>query len=132
MTLRKTASLLKSESANEDKQKDVNFLIIVATGLWRIRSRMVEPISDKPYDEMQGAFHHLNNLWAAFSQIGLEIKDHTGSVFNQGMALKVLAFEPTDKLIADQIIETIKPSIYINGELRQMGEVVVGTPKRMS
>ena len=33
-----------------------------------------------------------------------------------------------DQLARDRVLETIKPSVYYQGELIQMGEVIVGTP----
>jgi hypothetical protein len=56
------------------------------------------------------------------------VKNHTGDAYDTGMALRVIAFEPTAELAQEQIIETIKPTIYYNGKIARMGEVIVGTP----
>ena len=46
------------------------------------------------------------------------------------MALKVLLFETDEKLEESVITETIKPSIYYDGELILNGEVVVSIPPK--
>jgi hypothetical protein len=58
----------------------------------------------------------------------LEIKDHTGEIYDGGMRIKVIAFQKMDGLSRERIIETIKPTIYFKGKLLQLGEVIVGTP----
>ena len=103
----------------------------VGTGLWRLRQRMVEPGTGRPLEEMRRAFRHLESITDALAQAGVEIRGHTGEPLpEQGVyALKVIAFQPTPGLVRDQVLETIKPSVYCQGELIQMGEVIVGTPE---
>jgi len=102
----------------------------VGTGLWRLRQRMLQPGSDQPLEEMRRAYRHLQSIWDALAEAGVEIRDHTGEPVPQGgiYALKVLAYQPTPSLEREQVIETIKPSIYQGTETLQMGEVIVGTP----
>ncbi len=102
----------------------------VGTGLWRLRQKMVEPGTDRPLEEMRRAFRHLESITDALAQAGVEIRSHTGEVVpEQGIyALRVIAFQPTPGLARDRVLETIKPSVYYQGELIQMGEVIVGTP----
>ena len=102
----------------------------VGTGLWRLRQRMLQPGTDQPLEEMRRAYRHLQSVWDALAEAGVEIRDHTGEPVPQGgiYALKVLAYQPTPSLEREQVIETIKPSIYQGAETLQMGEVIVGTP----
>ena len=100
----------------------------VATGLWRLRQRMVDPDSGRPLEEMRRAFRHLESVWDALAAAGVEVQDHTGMAFHTGLALDVLAFQPTAGVERERVIETIKPSVYFKGRAIQMGQVIVGTP----
>jgi hypothetical protein len=68
-------------------------------------------------------------VWDALKENGLEIQDHTGDPYDSGQSLKAPAFEPTPGLKEETVIDTIKPSIYLDGKMIQMGEVVVGIPE---
>ena len=90
---------------------------------------MVKSGTSQPFEEMSRAYRHLESIWDIIVQTGVDIKNHTGDLFDSGMSIKVIAFQPTTGLTREKIIETIKPSIYYNKKRIQMGEVIVGTPK---
>jgi hypothetical protein len=90
---------------------------------------MLEPGTDRPLDEMRRAYRHLESVMDVAREAGLEIQDHTGAPFHSGMALQVLAFQPTPGVQREKVEETIKPTIYLNGTMIQMGEVIVATPE---
>lgn len=108
----------------------VRLLCEVGTGLWRLRQKMFQPGTDRPLEEMRRAYRHLEFVWDALTQAGIEIQDHTDRPFDSGISLKVLAFQPTAGIGRERIIETIKPTIYFRNTRIQMGEVIVGTPER--
>jgi len=103
----------------------------VGTNLWRLRRKMLQPGTEKPYDEMRGLYRHLESIWRALNDAGIEIRDHTGEQIprNGILELKMIAFQPTAGLQRETIIETIKPSIYCQGHYVQVGEVIVGIPQ---
>jgi hypothetical protein len=102
----------------------------IATGLWRIRRRMLEPGSDEPVAAMRGAFRHLQATWDVLSEAGIEIQDHTGWAYDPGLSLNVLAHQPTGGIGREEVVETVKPSVYLRGVMIQMGDVVVGVPEK--
>lgn len=110
------------------------FLADVATGLWRMRRNMV-PLDSRrlmdarPIEVMQKPYRWLVSVWEVLKENGLEIQDHTGDSYNSGQSLKAPAFEPVPGLQEETVIDTIKPSIYLDGKMIQMGEVVVGIPE---
>jgi hypothetical protein len=108
----------------------INLLSQLGTGLWRLKQKMVKPGTDEPLDEMRRAFRHLESTWDTLVQAGVEIQDHTGQAVPEGgvYALKAIAYEATPGLDREQVIETVKPSIYFRSQRIQMGEVIVGTP----
>jgi hypothetical protein len=105
-----------------------NWLPQVATHLWRARQKMLKPGTNEPLDEMRRAFRHIESIWEVLKQAGVEIHDHTGDRYDPGMSLKVLAFQEAPEIEGEQVIETVKPSIYLRGRIVQPGEVIVGRP----
>jgi hypothetical protein len=113
-------------------QERLKFLADVGTGLWRMRRNMVTPgtsrlLDARPLEEMRKPFRWLVSTWDTLKESGLEIQDHTGDRYISGQSLKA-HFEAAPDLHEDTIIDTIKPTIYFDGKIIQMGEVVVGTP----
>jgi hypothetical protein len=109
------------------------FLADVGTGLWRMRRNMVPTgsarlLEARPMEEVRKPFRWLVSVWDALKENGLEIQDHTGDRYISGQAIKVQAYEPAPGIREETVIDTIKPSIYLDGKIIQMGEVVVGTP----
>ena len=85
--------------------------------------------TDKPLEEMRRAYRHFESVWEALERDGVRIYDHTGEDFDAGRSIKVLAYQPTTGLSRERVLETIKPTIYIQNDRVQMGEVIVGTPE---
>jgi hypothetical protein len=103
----------------------------VGTNVWRLRRTMLEPGTDAPRDEMRRAYRHLESIWHALTESGIEIQDHTGMQVPENgiLGLKILAFQPADGILCETVIETVKPSIYCKERYVQVGEVIVGTPR---
>jgi hypothetical protein len=111
-------------------QQLLPFLADIGTGLWRLRHKMVKPGTNQPLVEMQRPFRHLESVWDALIQAGVDIQDHTDKPFDPGMSLKVISYQPMPGLGRERVIETIKPTIYFKGKMIQMGEVIVGRPQK--
>jgi hypothetical protein len=100
----------------------------VATGLWRMRNRMVEPGADRPPPELRALYRHLESTLDTLTNAGVEIQSHDGDVSDPGLALSVVAYQPTTGLDRERVVETIRPTVYLGGKVIQQGEVIVGTP----
>jgi hypothetical protein len=124
-----SAAPARKDAGDGAAAPDPRLYASVATGLWRVRQTMLEPGTDEPLAEMRRGFRHLESTWDALAQAGVEIQDHLDAPFDAGLALKVIAFQPTPGLDRERVIETIKPSVYVDGTAIQMGEVIVGTPE---
>ena len=103
----------------------------LCTGLWRARRRMVDPATGGAREDMRVPFRHLESVWDTLAKADVEIQDHTDELVPEygAFALEVLAYQPTPGLSRDQVVDTIKPSVYVGGRLVQMGQVIVGTPE---
>lgn len=127
------AATLKSgrehKAISESEVNNLQKLIAdIATGVWRMRNKFsMVNIEDLP-DEMKKANRHLESVWDALASAKVETRDHTSEKYVPGMALKVIAFQPTPHVQAERITETIKPSVFYKDTLIQVGEVIVATP----
>ena len=108
---------------------DERALAAIATSAWRARTRMVDPDTGQAKEEMKRVYRHIEAIFDALKEIGVETIDPMGRPYDSGMALKVISFEQTPGLAEEKIKETIKPSVVWQGRFIQMGEVIVGTPQ---
>lgn len=108
----------------------INLLADVATGLWRLRSKMLPSGARQPSDENRRSYKQLESILDVLVEAGIQIRDHTGEVVPRGgiYSLRALAYEPTVGLTREQVIETIKPTIAFKDRVIQIGEVIIGTP----
>ncbi len=127
-SLASAARQLSPSSPHPDHER-LRMLAELGVGLWRLRQKMVEPGTERPREEMRRAYRHLESVWDVLAEAGVSIQDHTQEAFDPGMSLRVIAFQPVAGLRREQVIETIKPTIYYQGQIIQMGEVIVGAPE---
>ena len=119
-----------ASSSTLDETTYSRMLADVATGLWRLRQKMLQPGTDQPLEEMRRVYRSFASAWDALMEAGITIQDHTDTPFNAGLRLRVLAYQPTPGIARETVIETLRPTIYYKQQLLQAGEVIVGTPER--
>ncbi|MGQ0842648.1 MAG: hypothetical protein ACT4QF_00800 [Sporichthyaceae bacterium] len=96
------------------------------TNVWRTGRKLAAAEAD---GAARQAARHLRAARDAFAEAGLSFQDHDGSVFDPGMALEVVAYEPRAEVASEVVLETIRPCVY-SGERRiQIGQVVVARPE---
>jgi hypothetical protein len=117
-------------AAGNETAELILLLADVATGLWRLRSKMLTPGAKQPAEDNRRSFKQLESILDSLMQAGLQIRDHTGEAVPRGgiYTLKALAYEPTTGLAREQVIETLKPTITFKDRVIQTGEVIIGTP----
>jgi len=100
----------------------------IATNAWRAKVKMMDASSGEVRDDMKRVYRHIESIFQAFQDMGLEVKDHTGDPFDYGLPLHVVTTQPTPGLTKERVLETIKPTIYWQNQVLQRGEVVIATP----
>jgi hypothetical protein len=110
-----------------DQAVNKDFLAEVSVGAWRLKKKMTDPKSGEPLNEMSRAYRHLESVFITLEKEGIEIQDHDGQSFDAGLSLKVLTYQPLPNIDKEFVYDTIKPSVYLNGERILMGEVIVAT-----
>jgi hypothetical protein len=125
-----TPTLSKAESVTRDGRLQMaNFLVDLGTGIWRIR-RKIEGMSRMP-KEIRDALYSLESMWMSMSEGGVEIADHIGTIPSMREA-KVVEVREIPNLPRQQVIDAIKPTILLKGEVVQLGEVIMGKPAQPS
>lgn len=125
-------SSLGRETSAVSNTTDISYLHLIAnisTGIWRLRQRMFPGDTDQRSEDLRRAYRHVESIWDTLKESNVEIIDHTNTIFDSGLSLSVIAFQPTPGIGQEIVIETLKPTVYFKEQLIQMGEVIVGTPE---
>lgn len=111
----------------------------LATQLWRLGKKLTEPAAEDPGGSGNGgrassrrapkAARHLRAAQDALAKAGVEIHDHDGMEYDIGLALDVLAYQPTPHATRETVHETVRPSVYRDGRCIQTGQVIVAQPE---
>jgi hypothetical protein len=112
----------------------MDFVSSLAIEIWRLEKRFEKAKGDMTKGEKSGIASigdQIQRIKDIFKKQEIEICEHTGTAYNDGLSLKVLHIEEIDGLPEGkmQIIETIKPSVYLKGKVIFLGEVIVGKSK---
>jgi len=113
----------------------MDFISSLAIEIWRLEKRFEKAKGDMTKDEnseIASIGDQIQRIKDIFKRQEIEICEHTGAAYNDGLSLKVLHIEEIDGLPEGkmQIIETIKPSVYLKGKVIFLGEVIVGKAKK--
>lgn len=132
------ANLAKPDSANTaafrhgddaiEPADIINALASIATNAWKAQNRLVDPKTGEPHEETKRIHRHIESILDSLGQIQVQVKDHTGEVFDYGLPLTVVTTQPTRGIDRERVIETIKPTVYWKQQMIQAGEVVIVTP----
>ena len=129
------AQVMQLRSAASSRQKTdvvpssiIKAFATIATNAWRAKIKMVDSGTGETKEEMKRVYRHIEAIVEALKQIDVKTIDPVGLAYDSGMALKVVTFESTPGLSSEEIKETIRPSVAWQGQLIQIGEVIVGTP----
>jgi len=100
----------------------------IATHLWKAQGRIVDSETGLPKEGYEKVSGDLVRIFRALECAGVTVDAPEDHVYDAGMRMTVLNFEPTPGIISDTIIEIIKPGVKINGYPVQYPAVIVGTP----
>ena len=115
--------LLKKQPSGVQDDADRALIPRVAVSLWRAKQKLSRPTDGTSIGDLDRL---VNSAWDALLQAGVEVADHAGERVTGGETFHVLAYEPVPGLVHEQVIETIRPTVYYGGVLLQTGQVIVG------
>lgn len=99
----------------------------VAIEVWRLQDRFKKLQSAMGRSDPAITFS-IEKIQHVLKEIGIETRDYTGQIYNEGMSLDVLTFDysPEEKPINRIVQETVSPAIFFDGKLQKMAQVIVG------
>ncbi|MFI6009572.1 hypothetical protein ACIBAG_12200 [Streptomyces sp. NPDC051243] len=102
-------------------------VVELATAVWRLcnKAESADGIS-------AGVRRHLEAVVDALVESGVRTRSYEGTVFDPGLRMRVLAYQPMPGLERDEVVETVRPAVYLRGTPLALGEVIVGTPQEES
>ncbi|EHM10646.1 hypothetical protein TheveDRAFT_1528 [Thermanaerovibrio velox DSM 12556] len=119
-------ALISAEDLHRrDRRELARFMAELGTGVWRVKKK-VESMKRVPR-EIKEAIYALESTWESMAQDGVQVIDHVGEV-PLGMVPKVVKVIEVPGLEREMIVEALKPTIMLKGEVIQVGEVVLGRP----
>lgn len=107
---------------------DPKFWVEFGTRLWRARRQFEKTREEIDSTSLERFERRFNEVFETLEAHGVEILDHAGQLYDPGLTVRVLQFEPTPGLSRETITETVKPSLRV-GALFIPGEVIVATPQ---
>jgi hypothetical protein len=128
-TLSAAAENVRQSAGREglELKQQCRLICEIATELWRLKTKMTDS-EEQPKQETRKIFRHVAAGLDVLSEVGVEVQNHTGLLYRSGLSVETLAFQPTTEVARETVIETIRPSVYLNNRQIQQGQVIVGTP----
>jgi hypothetical protein len=122
-----------TSSSSDSNESFERSLAVLATQAWRMNNRLHDPTTKEPRDTLdsrdcRGVARSLETIMDELRDLGITIKDRTGEDYDEGLPEKVIQGEPRPNLAKPRIIETLKPSIFLNQKFIQLGDIIVGIP----
>lgn len=102
----------------------------IGCAVWKLRQKMFDGESGEAKEDFRQLARHVATIWDRLSEFGVTVQDHTGKQFDSGHSLEVLAIQPVEGILAETVIETVRPSIYRRDRQILKGQVIVGTPSQ--
>lgn len=106
-------------------------LVELATGVWRLRGKLTANEAGGTDDSaklMRSLKRQVNSMADALHDAGVQVQDHTGEPFDPGQSVDVVAYAVSREVGRETVVETITPTVYINGHITQRGQIVVAGP----
>lgn len=101
-------------------------IIDLGIDIWRLKTKLAEIDSSLPENSKKSISNSILKINRYLQAYDIELQDHTGVQFNDGMNLEIQEIVKSDKYEKPIIVQTIEPSIFIKGILHKKGIVKVG------
>jgi molecular chaperone GrpE (heat shock protein) len=104
-------------------------LIKLATGVWRLQGKLAATDAENMSKMLGSLIRQVDSMADILAESGVKVQSHTGEPFDAGQAVQVIAFTPASGVERETVIETISPTVYLDGQLARLGEIIVATPE---
>ncbi len=121
----------------EQREEEMNgtdftpLLVELATGVWRLHGKLTATELDDGDSAklLRSLTRQVNSMSDALDEAGVHVQDHTGKPFDAGQSVDVVAYATNDAVSRETVVETITPTVYIEGHMVQRGQIVVAGPE---
>ena len=121
-------SEVSEDRVQQKIELDSAFFIDLGCATWKLYEKMFDRQTGEAHTEFRQLARHVTTIRERLGELGLQIQDHTGKPFDSGQSLEVLAFQPTDGIAEEAVVETVRPTLYFRERRILKGQVIVGTP----
>ena len=118
-----------NEAVKETDQLTLTTFCEVAVHAWRAERRMKDRLTDEVTTEHKATYRSITGILDSLKGIGLELRDREGEPYDYGLPEKVVAAEKRTGISREMVAETIRPSLFLNGQLLRAGEIVIAVPE---
>ncbi|MQY20483.1 hypothetical protein [Nocardia macrotermitis] len=104
----------------------------LATGVWRLNNKLTDNAAEAEADPaklLRALSRQVTSMADALAEAGIQVQSHTGEPFDGGQSVQVIAYAPAATADRERVAETIMPTVYVDGQLVQMGQIIVATPE---
>ena len=102
----------------------------LATGVWRLGNKLADNDADAdPAKLLRAVTRPVTSMADALAEAGIQVQSHTGEPFDGGQSVQVIAYAPAPGVDRERVAETIMPTVYADGRVVQMGQIIVATPE---
>lgn len=108
-----------------DFSANVKDLITLSIDIWKINKRINSIIPDLKENLQAGLHTSLQKMQKYLSRNDIEILDHEGQNFNDGLNLEILSIEKSPSLVTSIVKETIEPSIIYKGNVVHKAKIIL-------
>jgi len=126
--------LMKLVNTEQNKPKPLSEKAVceLCTNLWRLDRKLRDPESSEFPEDLRLPGKYLQSIRDELRDAGYVFRDHTAERMpEKGISgLKEIAFEQQVGIDHPIVLETVKPTVTYKDKVIQMGEVIVGLPKR--
>jgi hypothetical protein len=102
-----------------------NDLVELSIDFWRMEQRINRMAGTLPKEQKEILENSLQKIKRYLNKNDIEIVDHTGQKYNEGLNLEILAVEKDEGIKNTIIKETKEPTILHKGQVVHIGKVIV-------
>lgn len=96
----------------------------LAAETWRLGRRLARIEAAAPEERLRPLRDSLSRLEDVFAEYRVQVVEHEGQAYDPGLQVEVLHAREGDG--TPTILETIRPTILLDGRVLQQGQVVIG------
>ncbi len=111
---------------------DPDFLVKVAEEVWRLGKRIDRAARVVGEEPLRGVRDSLERLQVTLARNQVRVEDHQGQPYHEGLRLDILSVEGDGDLDTLWVLETVRPTVFVDDQVLGTGEVILGSHPRGS